>query len=82
MDIILSPLMLASIPVVLGVVSAIKVAGLPDKWAPVASLVFGLVVAFVAGGTLLVEVLGGLVVGLSASGLYSGTKATFFKLPV
>ena len=76
MDIILTPLMLSSIPIVLGVVSVFKIAGLADRWAPLASLIMGVGVAALIGGPLVVVVLGGLVIGLSASGLYSGTKTT------
>jgi len=76
-DIILNPLLLGSIPVVLGVVSAIKKVGLSSRWAPIVSLVLGLGLSFFLGGdTTFQVVLQGLVVGLSASGLYSGTKAT------
>jgi hypothetical protein len=78
MDIVLTPLMLAAIPVVLGVVSVIKTAGLPDRWAPSVSLILGLGTAFLVGGASIATiVLGGLIIGLSASGLYSGPKATF-----
>lgn len=82
MDILLTPTMLAAIPVLVGVVQVIKTAGLPDRWAPAISLVLGLGVGLLAGGTPLVVVLGGLVIGLSASGMYSGAKATFSKTPV
>lgn len=82
MDILLTPTMLAAIPVVVGVVQVIKSTGLPDRWAPLTSLVLGLGVGILAGGTPLVMVLGGLVIGLSASGMYSGAKATFAKQPV
>ena len=76
MDIILTPLLLASIPIVLGVVSVLKITGLSDRWAPLASLILGVGVSALIGGTVVTIVLGGLVVGLSASGLYSGTKTT------
>lgn len=75
--IVISPVLLGAVPVILGVVSVLKGVGLPSKWAPLVSLVLGLGVAFLVGGTLLTIVLAGLTVGLSASGLYSGSKATF-----
>lgn len=68
---------MGAIPVVLGVVSVFKAVGMDAKWAPVVSLVLGLALSFFAGGATMIDViLGGLVVGLSASGLYSSTKAT------
>lgn len=72
----LNPLLLASIPVILGVVSLIKGLGLPSRFAPLASVILGLGVSFLIGGTPFIVIMGGLIVGLSASGLYSGTKAT------
>lgn len=72
-----SPVLLASVPIVIGVVSVFKGVGLPSKWAPIISLVLGLGVSFLVGGPLLTVILAGLIVGLSASGLYSGSKATF-----
>lgn len=79
MDIILTPLMLASVPVVIGIVSALKAAFLPSRFAPLVSLVLGLGVAFLIGGFSGLAVLGGLVIGLSASGAYSQVKTTFTK---
>ena len=76
-DITLVPLLIGSIPVVLGVVSALKTIGLPSKWSPLVSIGLSLVLAFFVGGLTLFDViLQGLIVGLSASGLYSGTKTT------
>jgi hypothetical protein len=67
------------VPIVLGVVEGLKQTGISSKWAPLLSLVLGvlgvyLVEAFTLSGPLIIE---GLVVGLSASGLYSGVKKTF-----
>lgn len=67
-----SPAILALIPVVVGATALVKLY-LPSKWAPLIALVFGIAGAFLfpamAIGT---TVLSGIVVGLSASGLYSG----------
>lgn len=77
MDIVLSPVLLAAIPIVIGVVSLIKSFGMDSKWAGLLSLVMGLFLSFLAGGSNMLDVvLQGLVVGLSASGLYSSTKST------
>lgn len=69
---------LIAVPIVLGVVQAIKVAGLPTKWAPLTSIVLGIVAASVIGGwsfsgTIVVQ---GVIAGLSAAGLWSGVKTT------
>lgn len=77
MDITLTPTLLAAIPVVVGVVEVLKATGIPSKWAPLMSLALGLGASLLLGGTPFVIVLGGLVVGLSASGLYSSSKTTF-----
>ena len=73
----ISNVFLALIPVTWGVVQAVKKVGLKSRWAPLTSLAVGVVLAFILGGDSLSQViLGGLVVGLSAAGLYSGVKAT------
>ena len=74
-ELIFSPLTLAAIPIIVGVVSALKMAGLPSKWAPVVSIVLGMGIALLVEDTTTLRILGGLVIGLTSSGLYSGTKA-------
>jgi uncharacterized membrane protein (DUF441 family) len=69
------------VPLILAVVQAFKMTGLPSKWAPMVSIGMGIVVAFFASnglenleqnfGTIILH---GVIYGLSASGLYSGTK--------
>lgn len=67
----------ALVPVIIGVVSVFKSAGMPSRFAPLASLALGI------GGVFLlphdvalgVTILIGIGSGLSASGLYSGAKA-------
>ncbi len=72
-----TPTVIATIPITLGIVACIKEIGLPSKWAPLASIVFGL--GFVALTTTVWQVIiaQGVIVGLAASGLWSGPKATF-----
>jgi uncharacterized membrane protein (DUF441 family) len=67
------------VPIILGIVQALKMSALPEKYAPILSLVIGIIIAFVAGdgfdnwGH---NTLGGLVYGLSACGLWDiGTMA-------
>jgi len=64
------------VPLILGLVEVAKRVGLPDKWSPILSVVLGLL-----AGVLLLSpedirrgVVVGLALGLSATGLYSGTK--------
>lgn len=66
---------LALVPIVIGIVSAMKELGLPGKFAAIVAIVIGLLGSWLIGGTLLAIILGGIVVGLSASGLYSGSVA-------
>lgn len=80
MDFII-PLQLALIPILIGINQVVKVLGLPKRFIPVASIILGIGISFVVPGvvTLSVAVIGGIVIGLSAVGLYSGTRATAGK---
>lgn len=74
----------ASVPLIVGLVAAIRQVGLPDRFAPVASLVFGVLLGL--AGTFMANamtpqgivqgVIVGLGLGLAASGAYSATKTT------
>ncbi len=67
---------LVLVPLVLGVTEVIKGVGLSSRFAPLCSLVFGVAGAFLIGGdSNSAIVLQGLIAGLTASGLWSGTKA-------
>lgn len=62
------------------IVQALKTAGLPSRWSPLASLVIattaGILWAVAIGAvSLLYGAAGGLFAGAMASGAYSGTKA-------
>lgn len=70
---------LVLVPVVLGLVEGIKQMGVSTKFSPLFSLILGvlgvyLLGNFVISGPLILE---GIVVGLTAAGLYSGAKKTF-----
>ena len=65
------------VPIVLGVVQVIKKTGLSTRWSPLVSLVLGVLGAFlISQGFSTGAILEGIVAGLSAAGLWSGTKAT------
>ena len=66
----------ALIPLIVALVELLKGAGLPKKWLPIVSIILG-----VAGGIVYIcphdfkgGIIVGLMLGLSASGLYSGSK--------
>ncbi|MHA6250904.1 hypothetical protein [Oceanobacillus sp. CAU 1775] len=71
----------ALIPLIIGLVQLIKTTGLNKKYLPFISLVFGLVggIFFLYPGDIRAGIIVGLMLGLSASGLYSGTKNTLEK---
>lgn len=78
-------LVLYGIPIAALIVGLVEMAkrslSLPDRWAPVLALALGVVFAVLgwlefAEASLLEQVLLGLMTGLMAAGLYSGTKAT------
>lgn len=77
----IEPMFLILIPIVVGVVSAIKKAGVTSRYAPLLSIVLGIIGVYLISDFALTgaTALQGVLAGLSASGLYSGTKATFAK---
>ena len=64
------------VPVVLGITQVIKMTGLSSRYVPLLSLVLGMVGAILIGNLDSTSLLQGVIAGLSASGLYSGGKAT------
>ena len=72
-----SALAMAAIPLDLGLVAAIKQVGLPSKFAPLASIVLGIGLVALTGAVWQADIAQGIIVGLAASGLWSGSKALF-----
>lgn len=64
----------ALVPLVMGLIQVFKSVGLPTKFAPLVSLVLGVIATTSIGFVDIESILGGLLVGLVASGLWSGTK--------
>lgn len=64
------------IPVLVGVVEVVKKAGLSTRYVPAVALLLGLIVGIAIDGVTVSAAITGLMYGLSACGLYSGTKAT------
>ena len=63
------------VPIIVGLVQACKELGLTSRYAPLLSVLLGIAGAFLLGSGSN-AVLQGIVAGLSAAGLWSGTKAT------
>lgn len=65
----------AIVPLILGIVELFKKGGLPPKYSPFIAVVFGLLFGiFYISDVVKEGIIIGLMLGLSASGLYSGTK--------
>lgn len=71
---------IALIPVITVLVNLIKKVGISNRIAPVLSIVIGLIfgVVFYGEGDLKKGLLAGLVMGMSASGLYSNGKSVMY----
>ena len=71
----------ALIPLIIGVVQVLKTIGLKKKYLPLAALLLGLAggIFYIYPGDLKAGVIIGIMMGLSASGLYSGTKNALEK---
>lgn len=69
---------IAIIPLLIGILEIFKRLGVKDKIIPVISVAAGLVIgiSLFAEGDLKVGIVQGVYIGLSAVGLYSGTKNT------
>lgn len=68
---------LVIIPIIIGIVEVFKRAGLPNKYSPIVSLLLGVIFGILYVQPLLDGITLGLVIGLSATGLYSGSKNVF-----
>ena len=68
----------AVVAIVVGLVEAIKRAtNLDSRFTPLVSIIFGVSIMSAVGvDTVTMNIFEGVIVGLTASGLYSGTKAT------
>ena len=66
---------------VMGITQAIKILGLPSRFAPITSIAVGIAFAmfFLKEGSTPEIMFSGIVMGLFVSGLWSGTKALLGK---
>lgn len=70
------------VAVVVGLTEAIKILGLPSRFSPIVSIALAISLSFLTNTTGLatqIVLFDGLLIGLMASGLYSGAKATIFN---
>lgn len=67
--------------IIVGLVEALKQTGyLTSRWASLVAVALGVIgFVFIGEGEVGIRVIGGIISGLTASGLYSGTKATLKK---
>lgn len=72
----LTPQIVVVLPLVLGLVQVAKMSGLNSKYAPLLALALGIAGCALIVGIDTKAISDGLMVGLMASGLWSGTKAT------
>ena len=71
---------LALIPIIVGLVQAIKMAfSLKAQFIPLLAVLLGLLGAYFLGGFDTTSALQGIIAGLSSVGLYSGVRATRAK---
>ncbi|HHV27928.1 MAG TPA: hypothetical protein GXX63_12145 [Tissierellia bacterium] len=72
---------IAIIPLLIGLLEVFKKLGLNDKYVPIFSVILGIGtgIALFADGDLATGIIQGIFIGLSAVGLYSGTKNTLEK---
>lgn len=79
----LSPEQISLAAIVWGIVYVLTVTGVPTRWAPLSSLVLGVLVAFLLpSATVQLTILAGLTIGLIASGAHSAVKTTIAPTPV
>ena len=69
---------IAIVPLIVGLVELVKKLGLPSKFCPVVSVILGVIIGlvYISPDDVAKGVLVGASLGLSAVGLYSGTKNT------
>ena len=71
----LSNLALAAIPATVGLSAIARQVGLPDRFSPLADIAFGVGLVFLVGVTpWQADIVQGLLVGLSAAGLYNAPQ--------
>jgi hypothetical protein len=70
----LTALTVAAIPLDMGLITAARQVGLPAKFAPLMSIIFGIGLVALTGASWQADIAQGIIVGLAASGLWSGSR--------
>ncbi|MDE2022423.1 MAG: holin [Patescibacteria group bacterium] len=71
----LSNFTIAAIPITVGLSAIARQGGVPDRFSPIADIAFGIVLVFLVGvNPWQADVVQGLLVGLSAAGLYNAPQ--------
>lgn len=71
----MTPLVIAGIPIIVGLSAMARGLALPERFSPLADIIFGILVVILVGGTTWKgDILQGIIIGLSAAGLYNGSK--------
>ncbi len=72
---------IAVIPLLIGILEVLKKVGLKEKYVPAVSVLLGIVIGIglFGNGDIRAGVVQGIFIGLSAVGLYSGTKNSLEK---
>lgn len=71
----MSPYVTVIVPLIVGAVELAKGVGLQGRYAPLASVTLGMVFVAMTNVSWQAALIQGLIAGLTASGIYSGTKA-------
>lgn len=69
----------STVAIILALTELAKRVGVPTQFAPLVSLALGIGLAFLVAGLTVDNFVTGLILGLSASGLWSGTKSVLGK---
>lgn len=65
--------------IIVGFTQALKLLGLPKRYAPITAIATGVCFSFLVNGVSTVSVVAGIIAGLVSSGLYSGVKTSVGK---
>ncbi len=73
---------LLTIPAIVALIEALKLAGLPSKFAPLTAIVLGVIAGLLVVDMTVNGGIMGAIIGLSASGLYDTSKPLLNKIGV
>lgn len=67
------------IVIIMSLCQSLKVAGLGGRWIPLVGVILGIVGGIYFGGTNYLEIIAGVLIGLSTGGLYDLVRKTFLN---